>query len=126
MIDFSTLQQPKKPNAYIVLPPAFDCPAAADRVSPIYDETALALFDRISGIIAQTPGWALADTDPANYTLRFVATTLILRFKDDVHIKTFPAPSGTQSYVAIFSQSRVGYSDLGANKKRIDGFLKFL
>ena len=52
----------------------------------------------------------------------FVAVTRIMRFRDDIDVLLAPtADGGTQ--VAIYSRSRVGYSDLGANRKRVKQLL---
>lgn len=48
--------------------------------------------------------------------LRAVATTRILRFKDDVEF-LLDAEQGT---IGMRSASRVGYSDLGKNRKRME------
>ena len=48
-----------------------------------------------------------------NY-LHYVVTTALLRFKDDLE---FEAGEGV---VHVRSASRMGYSDLGANRKRVE------
>ena len=48
--------------------------------------------------------------------LRAVATTRILRFKDDVEFLLDP----DQNTIGMRSASRVGYSDLGKNRKRME------
>lgn len=50
--------------------------------------------------------------------LHYVVTTPILRFKDDVY---FWLDSESKS-LHLKSESRVGYSDLGANRKRLTTF----
>ena len=50
-----------------------------------------------------------------------------MRYKDDISILVLPArgeESGSE--LAIYSRSRVGYSDMGANRKRVLGLLKRL
>ena len=48
--------------------------------------------------------------------IRAVATTRILRFKDDVEF-LLDRETGT---IQVRSASRIGYSDLGKNRKRMD------
>lgn len=59
------------------------------------------------------------ETSEANY-IHFVVKTKFFRFKDDVY---FWWDSETQK-LNMKSQSRVGYSDLGANKKRLNLFVQ--
>ena len=63
------------------------------------------------------PRWKLVSEDLGNYTLEFVATTLILRYQDDIIIQVSPEKTG--SAIHMRSKSRLGKSDLGANAQRI-------
>jgi len=53
-----------------------------------------------------------------NY-IRAEFTSAVFRFVDDVEF-SFPAAEGEASVIHIRSASRVGYSDLGVNRKRIE------
>ena len=70
---------------------------------------------------AQRLGWEIVAAAPAEGRLEATATTPWFGFKDDVVVRVTPA--GTGSRVDMRSKSRVGRSDLGANAKRIRGFL---
>ena len=56
--------------------------------------------------------------------IRAVATTRILRFKDDVTITV--AADGQGAIVNVRSKSRIGKGDLGANARRIAEFQALL
>ena len=67
--------------------------------------------------------WEIAMKDPERTRFEAVATTFLLRFKDDVVVEV-RKQDAEGSGLHIRSRSRLGRSDLGANKKRIDQFLK--
>ena len=57
-------------------------------------------------------------TAQANY-IRVEFTSTLFRFVDDVEFY-FPEKQAAETVIHIRSASRVGYSDLGANRKRIE------
>lgn len=69
-------------------------------------------------------GWRVVREDAAAGELEAVATTRLLRFKDDVAVRV--RPSDTGAVVDLRSVSRVGQSDFGANAKRILAFAEAL
>jgi uncharacterized protein (DUF1499 family) len=76
-------------------------------------------FDRVfheAVSAAQSIGIEITE-NPATGVIRGVATTRILRFKDDVMISL--VRDGGSVVVKIRSASRVGKSDFGMNAKRI-------
>lgn len=73
---------------------------------------------------ARASGWEIVAAVPAENRIEATATTLLLRFKDDVVIRITPAENGSR--VDVRSVSRVGYSDLGANANRIREFFRRL
>lgn len=69
-------------------------------------------------------GWRIRAAEPSEGRIEAVATTPLLRFKDDIVLRLRPEGSGTR--VDMRSRSRVGNHDLGTNAKRIREFLKKL
>jgi len=67
------------------------------------------------------PRWNVIAEDAEAFVIEAVATTGLLRFKDDVVIEVRPQGSG--SAVHVRSKSRLGRSDLGANAARIRAYL---
>jgi len=80
------------------------------------DESWTAIVDYIQ----QTPRFALIEQQD-NY-LKAEATTLIMRFTDDVEFEKRPA----DNLISVRSASRVGHSDLGANRTRIEEIRAYL
>ncbi|TJY63133.1 DUF1499 domain-containing protein [Sinimarinibacterium sp. CAU 1509] len=66
------------------------------------------------GALKGMPGVAVA-TDTPDY-VHATATTALMRYVDDMEF-VFPADA---SVIQLRSSSRLGYSDLGANRKRIE------
>ena len=71
---------------------------------------------------AKKMGWEIVDENFDSGMIEATETTLLWGFKDDVAIRI--SEQGEQVAVDLHSVSRVGLSDLGANAKRIEKFLK--
>ncbi|MEL6714840.1 MAG: DUF1499 domain-containing protein [Planctomycetota bacterium] len=71
-----------------------------------------AAFERLVGLVASRGRVAARDGD----WLHAVFTTRILRFRDDVELRLDEAAR----VVHVRSASRLGYSDLGANRARVE------
>lgn len=71
---------------------------------------------------AQAAGWAIVTDDPAAGRLEATATTSWYGFRDDVVVQVSAGPAGSR--IDARSVSRVGVSDLGANARRLEAFLR--
>ena len=78
------------------------------------------IWRRLQDYLAQQRGFTIKQVD--DHYLRVEAKTRLLRFVDDVE---FELRVG-QGVIAVRSASRVGYSDLGANRRRIERIRKEL
>lgn len=103
---------PKSPNC--VSSQAAD---PAKRVAPLdAGGDARAALERLARWIEKTPRAAVLSQTPD--TLHAVFTSLVFRFKDDVHVETGEADG--RPVLHVRSASRVGYGDLGANRRRVE------
>jgi uncharacterized protein (DUF1499 family) len=119
-VDFKQLQRPASPNTALTAPPGFADAARPDAEPPVYDVAPGELYMRLLKVIAERREWQLGEQDAASMQMNFVATSPIMRFKDDVDVRILPvAGQPGKSTFAAYSRSRVGYSDLGANRKRL-------
>lgn len=82
-----------------------------------------AAFERALSLARQR-GWEIVAAAPQEGRIEATDTTALFGFKDDVVIRIAAADGGSR--VDMRSVSRVGVSDLGANAKRIRGFLRDL
>lgn len=115
---FKTLQRPDSPNHWLAAPA--DYAVKPDVVAPVFAVPAAALHAAVKTVVRQTQGAAI-DTETAD-GLHIVFTSAIFSFKDDVRVHVIPlAPQ--QSTLALYSASRVGYWDLGANRRRVEDWL---
>jgi len=117
-ISFKSLKRPPKPNTCLVAPNNHCLAAEPDFDPPLLEMTGRGVFSKLSEIIAADRSFGKVDSDAEQLRLKFVATTGLMRFKDDVDIEVIPLEDG-KTTLAIYSRSRVGYSDMGANQKRV-------
>lgn len=92
-------------------------PDLAPLVRPEPPESA---YEAALAAARRMPRWNVIAADAAARVIEAVATTGLMRYKDDVVIEVRPKGSG--SAVHARSKSRVGAGDLGANAKRIRAF----
>jgi len=130
-LDFIRLERPSSPNTYLVAPDGLCQSATPDAAPPVFEKSERGLFSTLAELIAQERRWIDVQADPEQYRFKFVAKTPLLGFKDDVDIMILPAnpeahdgESGTT--LAIYSRSRLGHSDLDANRKRVTALLEKL
>lgn len=119
-VSFQTLVLGPKPNQYLVCPPTLCGQATAHQTSPRFRLSADQLRRLFKSTVAD-PGRVTIVREGAT-SIDLVARTLIMRWPDWVSVRFVPLADG-QSTFAVYSRSVYGYSDLGANEKRITGWL---
>lgn len=119
-MDFKTFKLTPKPNQYLVAPEGYCQNAEPHRVAPVYSVGAQALEDAFADIALAEPRVVSRPADDGQR--EFVQRSALMRFPDTITIEAIELDGG-QSTLAIYSRSKVGYSDLGVNKKRIDEWL---
>lgn len=70
-------------------------------------------------------GWTIVSTDDYEGTITAEATTLVMRFVDDVTIR-IRLDENAQTRVDMRSASRKGVGDFGTNTRRIARFMRLL
>ncbi len=79
-----------------------------------------AAWARLKAVLAKIP--RLKIVEEKDGYLRLVATSKIMRFKDDVEFALLPGATA----IEVRSSSRIGYHDMGANRKRVESIRRLL
>lgn len=119
--EFAHLQLTAKPNQYLVCPKEL-CTAVAHREASVYEVSASELHRAWDEVATRQPGVTFLGGDDQTGYYDYEARTPLLRFPDTVTVWFIPI-SMTRSTLAVYSRSHYGYSDGGANKKRVDAWL---
>lgn len=119
MIDFRELRLSRKPNQYLMTPPAF-CPnAIPHRESPVFERSADDLMTRFMAVASAAPNVRLLERDNERRQVELVQRSALFRFPDDISA-AFLALEDGGSTLAVYSRSRFGYSDFGVNRRRVE------
>ncbi len=104
------------------MPPCPDTPNC-ERTQRAFEASPSRLYQAALAALADLNPVSCA-TDPNDRSAQAVYRVALV-FKDDVHIAVRPGENGG-SVLHIRSASRVGYSDLGVNERRVRRFFRAL
>lgn len=116
---FSNLTRPDSPNHWLIAPTDFAI--KPDAVAPVFEAPVPVLIETFKTVVLRSEGAAVL-AESAN-GMHVVATTPLMGFKDDIRALFIPVGQG-RSTIALYSASRVGYWDLGTNRRRAEDWLK--
>lgn len=120
-IDFATFTPSTRPNRWLVLPEGFEAVAAPDQASPVWAgvETAALLeaFKAAALSAARTQRVREAEGQ-----IELVQRSQVFRFPDYITAQAVAVEGGAA--LCVYSRSKVGYSDMGVNAKRIRAWLE--
>jgi uncharacterized protein (DUF1499 family) len=113
-LDFASLVLPPTPNAYLLAPPGATMQAhEAAPLLPCRLEEAWEALRKLGESFPRT--WKLGEW-PERRQAQWVARTPVCNFPDLVNAEIVELPGGAG--VWLYSRSLIGYSDLGANRRR--------
>ncbi len=87
-------------------------------------DTPASAYDAAVEAAKRMPRWNIIAMDAATRVIEAVATTGLMRFKDDIVIEV--RPKGDGSTINVRSKSRTGKGDLGTNAARIRAYAQEL
>jgi uncharacterized protein (DUF1499 family) len=121
LLDFRNLQRSGKPNDALAVPPDWDR-ADADLRTASFAVPADQLRAAVERVAQSEPRTSLTRRDDAAGQLEFVQRSRIFRFPDTVTVAVYDSGAGT-STLALYSRAKVGYSDMGVNRARLQRWL---
>ena len=122
-IDFATLGPAPKPNEGLICPPEHCKNRLPDQASKEYTIPAEQLKNELVSALAQLPLTHRVDDETSPLKARYVTFSPLMRYPDTMNIE-FIALSDSRSTIAIHGRAQIGQSDLGANLRRIQFWLK--
>lgn len=115
---FKGLKRPASPNNWLVAPEDFAI--RADAVSTMFDAPVSVLRETFKSVVLRSKGAAVVEE--SDNGMHVVATTPLLGFKDDIRVLFIPVAQ-QKSTIALYSASRVGYWDMGTNRRRVEDWI---
>ena len=121
-VNFRALPESSRPNRWLVCPPGY-ASREPDETPPVFDTDCAGLRAAWRALIQREPRIEVLRDEADGMDL--VQRTALLRFADDIAVAYVNLGHG-RSTIALFSRSRVGYSDLGVNRRRLGRWLAAL
>eukprot|EP00244_Chara_vulgaris_P005936 TRINITY_DN22769_c0_g1_i5.p1 TRINITY_DN22769_c0_g1~~TRINITY_DN22769_c0_g1_i5.p1 ORF type:complete len:192 (+),score=22.59 TRINITY_DN22769_c0_g1_i5:171-746(+) len=109
------------PNQYLVAPAGYAKSDPHDQ-PPRFDKPAGHVAATWKRVVSTQPRTTLVAEEDGGLKQHHTQKSFLFRFVDDIHSEFIPLDDN-QSTLAIYSASRVGYGDMGANAKRIKSWL---
>ncbi|WP_431302595.1 DUF1499 domain-containing protein [Sediminicoccus sp. BL-A-41-H5] len=120
-VEFASLVPPPSPNTCLAAPPSH--PGPKQVVAPVLAGTPEAVFERLLTLARGFPRtWQLAAW-PERRQAQWVERSA-LNFPDIIVAECVATPEGSSLF--LYSRSLLGYSDFGANRKRVERWLAAL
>jgi uncharacterized protein (DUF1499 family) len=120
LMDMRHIQRPASPNTALAAPAGSE--PAPDVVTPVFPVPASRLYAGLITMATGRPRTFLAAEYPTQRQAHFVARSAMFNFPDLIAAQVSEA--GTDhSTLVLYSRSVYGYSDLAANRRRLDDWL---
>ena len=123
-VSFEKLQRRTSPNEALAAPEGLG-PARRDITSEVYPVPADRLREAFRRAVASEARLERVAVNDADLTERYVQRTPLLGYPDTVVVRFVDLGQGT-STIVLYSRSKLGRSDLGANKARLERWLAAL
>jgi uncharacterized protein (DUF1499 family) len=118
--DMGRIERPSSPNTALAGPAGFA--PTPDVETPTFEVPAARLRDAVLAVAATQPRTFLAADHAAQRQIHWVVRSAIFNFPDLVTAQITDAGQD-RSTLVLYSRSVYGYSDLGANRQRLNTWL---
>ncbi len=123
IMDMTTIARPSSPNTALAGPADFK--PTPDLVTPVYPLSAERLYASVRAMAEGEPLVFLAAAYDEQRQVHYVVRSAMLNFPDLVAVQV-TATGPESSTLLLYSRSVYGYSDLGANRGRLQAWLATL
>ena len=120
IMDMTAITRPSSPNTALAGPADFK--PAPDVVTPVYPISAERLHASVRAMAESEPLVFLAAAYEEQRQVHYVVRSALLNFPDLVTVQV-RATGSDSSTLVLYSRSVYGYSDLGANRERLQAWL---
>jgi hypothetical protein len=121
-VDPMIVERSSSPNDYLVEPHQSATPMNSDTVAGVYALSAEELAQAFDMFVLEQSSAARLAGLPSDLHMTYVDITPRIKAPDYISVKFIPLSDQT-STLAMFSRSRYGYGDLGANRRRVENWL---
>ena len=122
--DWESLRPAESPNNWLVAPGGGGFPQP-DEVAPTFDVKAAILASIWRAVIEDQPRTTILTVSGDGLQIEATQRSALFGFVDRISSRIIPLDSDRTSLV-VYSGSTVGYWDLGANRRRLKGWLNEL
>lgn len=118
LTDFATLERPGSPNTWLIAPPGAVDALTPDIAAPALPVPAARLAAAWTETVAAQPRSEVVTVSNDGLQVEAQQRSALFRFVDDVSFRAVPIDDTHSTFIA-YSRSRVGYWDIGVNRKRL-------
>jgi hypothetical protein len=115
--NFQSIQLPSYPNYYLVCPEKF-CNVLPNAYSPVFPASAEDLFNAFNQVVATQPTVRFVNSIPEQGQFFLEERPIFFNLPSDIMVQ-FVALSDTTSTLVVYSRSRYGFYDFGANRRLV-------
>ncbi len=122
-LEFASLVLPRSPNTCLAAPTWH--PGFKHLETPVYPVSIGRLFEVLGQVAGQFARTYPRTSWPERHQAQWVERSALMNYPDIIVAEAVPAPDGGTG-LFLYSHSLFGWSDLGANRARVDRWLAAL